>query len=507
MRPPVFRATFDPTDMVVDNFAGGGGASDGIRRAIRAPDIAINHSSVALAMHEANHPETRHYCEDVWRVDPKEACSGRRVGLAWFSPDCTFFSKARGKKPLRPEERKVRCLAWVVPRWMRAVRPRIVLLENVEEFEDFGPLGKDGLPDKSRAGKTFQAWVSQIRGLGYAVEWRQLVAADYGAPTTRKRLYLIARCDGQPIIWPEPTHGKGRPSPWRTAAEIIDWSLPVRSIFDSTRSRPVAESSLRRIGKGLGRYVFDTPNPFIIPLTHQGDSRTYSIDEPLRTITGAGLEEGRGAGTFRGQPLGAPLGTVCATNDKHLVCPIITKHYGDPDRQGGGGAVVGHDVRQPIGTVTTRDHHSLTAAFLTKFYGTSTGSPMTAPVPTVTANDRGGGHLALVRAFLVKYYGATSGQQQSLFDPLHTVTSKARFGLINVYGEQWSLADIAMRMLAPRELFSAQGFARDYIIDLEHNGRRLTKSDQTELCGNSQSPNVARALILANTRGESQVAA
>jgi DNA (cytosine-5)-methyltransferase 1 len=515
--------------MLVDNFAGGGGASEGIKRAVRAPDVAINHNPVALAMHRANHPETRHYCEDIWAAEPREVCSGRRVGWIWFSPDCTFFSKARGAKPMRDAERRVRGLAWVVPRWIRAVWPRGFLLENVEEFEDWGPLGEDGLPDKGRAGRTFRAWVAQIRGLGYAVEWRQLVCADYGSPTTRKRLYLIGRRDGQPIVWPEPTHGKHRPQPWRATSEIIDWSLPVRSVFG--RKKPLAEATMRRIAKGLQRYVVNAPNPFVIPVTHQGDSRVYSIDGPLPTVTGAhrgelalvnpfvvrtghystktgaGIEEGRGCGTFRGQPLDTPLGTICRTNDKNLVCPIITKHYGDPDRVAGGGTVVGHSVDRPLGTVTSRDHHSLTTAWLTKYYGTATGSSMDAPLPTITANDRGGGHLAEVRAFLIKYYGAQSGQQQSLFDPLHTVTSKARFALVTVYGELYEIVDIGMRMLAPRELFSAQGFGPEYIIDLEHNGKRLTKSDQTELCGNSQSPDVAEALLAANTGRTRSVAA
>jgi DNA (cytosine-5)-methyltransferase 1 len=482
-RPPIFRASFDPSDMIVDNFAGGGGASSGITGALRPPDMAVNHNPVALAMHQANHPETRHYCEDVWAVDPREACSGRRVGLAWFSPDCTFFSKARGKKPLRDDEKRVRGLAWVVLRWARAVFPRVILLENVEEFEDWGPLGDDGLPDKSRAGRTFRAWCSQLRNLGYDVEFRQLVAANFGSPTTRKRLYLIARCDRQPIVWAQPTHGRGLQWSWRIAAECIDWSLPVRSIFDPTRPRPVAESSLRRIGKGLGRYVFDAPQPFLVPLTHHGDSRTYGLNEPFRTITGA----------HRGE--------------LSLVCPIVTKHYGDPDREGGGGQVVGHRVDQPLGTVTTRDHHALTAAFITKYYGTSVGSSLTMPMPTITANDRGGGHLAAVCAFLVKYYGAPSGQQQSLFDPLHTITTKSRFGLVTVYGQDYRVHDVGSRMLVPRELFNAQGFAPDYVIDVEVNGRRITKSQQIELCGNSVCRHVAEALVAANTRGERAVAA
>jgi DNA (cytosine-5)-methyltransferase 1 len=496
MRPPVLRASFEPSELIVDSFAGGGGASNGIRRALgRDPDIAINHDPEAIAVHAANHPGTKHYREDVWKVDPREACGGRRVGLLWASPDCKHFSRAKGAVPLN---KNIRGLAWVVTRWAAAVRPRLILLENVEEIETWGPLTRDGRPDKTRAGRTFKAWVTRLRNLGYAVEWRSLVAADYGAPTTRRRLYLVARCDGQPIVWPEPTHGKGRGRPWRTASEIIDWSLPCRSIFG--RERPLAEATLRRIARGIQKYVIDAARPFMIPVTHQGDARTYGLDEPVRTvtgahrgeialvnpfvvrhghystITGAGLEEGKGAGTFRGQPLGLPLATVCATNDKNLVCPIITKHYG---------GVVGHDIERPLGTVTAQDHHALTTATI---------------APGAAAEDR-------VRAFLIKYYGAPEGQQQTLFDPLHTVTSKARFGLVMVHGEPYRIVDIAMRMLAPRELFRAQGFPEDYRIDIEHAGKPLSKGAQIRLAGNSVCEDVAEALIVANARAEGVVAA
>jgi len=537
-----------PGELVVDNFAGGGGASTGIEAAIGRPvDIAINHSPEAIAMHRANHPGTRHYCEDIWTVDPVEACAGRRVGLAWFSPDCTHFSRAKGQQPLRKEKR---ALADVVVRWAETVRPRVILLENVEEFQSWGPLLDNGRPDPGRAGETFRAWLARLSALGYAIEFKTLVAADYGTPTTRKRLFLVARCDGRQAAWPEPTHGPARGAPHRPAFEIIDWSLPCPSIF--ARRRPLAEATLRRIAMGLRRHVFEAADPFIVPVTHQGDARVHGVDEPLRTVTaahrgelalvepfvvgaggpsyagkpapsheplgtvlaenhraviepfvvrhghystrtGAGLREGCGAGTFRGQPLETPLGTVCATNDKHLVLPLVTKHYG---------GVVGHGVRRPIGTVTGRDHHALSAAFLTKFYGTSTGSDPRAPAPTVTSGGgRGGGHLAEVRAFLVKYYGEGS-QGQQLTIGLHTVTSKARFGLVTVHGEDYQIVDIGMRMLQPHELFAAQGFPADYEIAPEHNGRPLTKTAQTELCGNSVCPQVAEALVAANVIGD-----
>lgn len=483
---------------MVDNFAGGGGASSGIEAALGRPvDFAINHDPEALAMHEANHPETRHFLEDVWAVDPREACGSRPVGLAWFSPDCTHFSRAKGA---RPRKQGIRGLAWVVIRWAKAVAPRIIMLENVEEFQTWGPLDDEGFPIASRAGETFRAWLAELTGLGYEVEFRSIVAADYGAPTTRKRLFLVARRDGNPA-WPDATHGDGRGEPWRSAAEIIDWGLPCPSIFE--RKRPLAEATLRRIARGIQRYVVESADPFIIPLTHRGDSRVHSIREPVRTVTGAhrgelalvepfvvrhghyskrtgaGLIEGRGAGTFRGQPLRTPLATVCATNDKHLVCPVITKHYG---------GVVGHGVERPLGTVTGRDHHALSTAFLTKFYGTSTGADVREPLPTVTANGRGGGHLAEVRAFLAEH--GRQGRQSELF--------ANQLGMVMVRGATYQIVDIGMRMLQPAELFAAQGFAEDYEIRPNYNGKPLTKTAQTRLAGNSVCPPAAEAIVRAN---------
>ncbi len=493
MRPPILRAGFEyglwPGEITVDNFAGGGGASTGIEAAIAQPiDIAINHSPEAIAMHKANHPETKHFCENIWQVDPVVACEGRPVGFVWFSPDCTHHSRAKGTKPL---SKKIRGLAWVVIRWAEAVRPRVIFLENVEEFAEWGPLDRKRRPIKERRGETFRKWRRQLQALGYVIEHRSLVAADYGTPTTRKRLFLVARCDGGPITWPEETHGKGRPKAWRPAADIIDWSLAPTSIFD--RKKPLAEATLRRIAAGIRKYVVDCADPFIVPLTHQGGDRVHSVREPVRTITaahrgelalatpyvvrhghyskrtGAGLVEGAGAGLFRGQPLRIPLATVCATNDKQLITPELKR---------------------------------VDAAFLTKFYGTAgAGAPVTDPLPTVTAGGgRGGGHLAEVRAMLIKYYGA-GGQTQDIRDPLHTVTSKARFGLVTVHGEQYQIVDIGMRMLQPHELFAAQGFPKSYKIAPTFNGKPLTKTAQTALAGNSVCPDVAEALVAVNIRG------
>lgn len=506
-RTPLLR-TFGlaPGELVVDNFAGGGGASTGIEAAIGRPvDIAVNHDPEAIAVHKANHPETRHFCESIWDVDPREACGERPVGLAWFSPDCTHFSRAKGDKP---REQGIRGLAWVVIRWAKDVSPRVIILENVEEFQTWGPLTEDGHPDPAHMGETFREWLGQLTGLGYTVEFRTIVAADHGAPTIRKRLFLIARRDGFAPVWPTPTHGRGREASWRSAAECIDWSLPCPSIFD--RPRPLAEATLRRIAAGIRRYVLEAAEPFVIRTdmhkSHAGCA--FPMADPLRTITSTGgfalvtptLIQ-TGYGEREGQAprvpgLDKPLGTVVAQGCKHaLVAALVTKHYG---------GVVGHEVTRPLGTVTAQDHHALTTAFLTKFYGTSTGSPMQLPLPTVTSGGgRGGGHLAEVRAFLVKYYGADGRPQtEDLFTPLHTVTSRARFGLglVLLHGEPWQIVDIGMRMLQPHELFAAQGFPETYQIAPDYQGKPLTKTAQIRLAGNSVCPPVARALVAANTR-------
>jgi len=518
VRPPFVRASFCgfPDELVVDSFAGGGGASTGIEEGLGRPvDVAINHDPIAIAVHRANHPETRHYCQDIYEVSPREAAAGRRVGLAWFSPDCTTHSRAKGDTPL---DNKKRGLAWVVVNWAREVRPRVIVVENVQEIQKWGPLGDDGRPIKALEGTTFREWLAALTGLGYEVEVRPLVAADYGAPTIRKRLFVIARCDGRVPVFPEPTHGAGRPSGWRSAAEVIDWGEPCPSIFE--RRKPLAEATLRRIAAGIRKYVVEDPDPFVIPLTHQGDLRTNSVREPLRTVTaahrgelamvapyvvrhghyshesGAGIRPGCGAGTFRGQRLSMPLGTVCCTNDKHLVAPIIQKGFGGPN----GHQTPGSHVARPLSTVTGRDHHGLASVFLTHFWGTSrSGSSVGSPMPTVTAGGgRGGGHAAEVRAFLIKYY-RDGGQHQDVREPLHTVTTRARFGLgmVTVGGEDYQIVDIGMRMLKPTELFAAQGFP-DWYEHEEVEGRRLTKTEQISLCGNAVPPPFSRALAEAN---------
>ncbi len=494
------------TGLIVDLFAGGGGASTGIEAALgRSVDIAINHNPMALAVHAANHPDTVHLTTDVWDVDPIQATKGRAVELLWASPDCCHFSRAKGGKPLK---KKIRSLAWVVTRWAKAVRPLTIFVENVPELQDWGPLLADGKPCKKRKGKTFCAWVARLRNLGYAVDWRVLDASLYGAPTRRKRLYIIARCDGQPIAWPEPTHGKGG-LPLRTAAECIDWSLPCPSIFG--RQRPLAEKTMWRIAQGLRRFVFESASPFIVKVNHGGrEDRSEDIGRPLTTVTAqqrghalvTPVLQHSGNGERKGQrarslDIEAPLGTVMATGQKHaLVAAWLVKHFGDPLRaDGGGGVVVGSDLEHPIGTVTARDHHSLAAVCLAKFNGNAENGhpgcrPVTEPLDTITA---GGNHIGEVRAFLTVYYGKDTGQQ--LFEPMRTQTARHRFGLVTVAGVEYQVVDIGFRMLEPHELKAAQygRFAAGYDMSAAK-----TKKDQVFLLGNSVCPEVSEALVLAN---------
>jgi DNA (cytosine-5)-methyltransferase 1 len=450
-------------EIFVDNFAGGGGASTGIELATgRSVDIAINHDPAAIAMHRANHPETEHYCESVWDVDPREVTRGRPVGLCWFSPDCKHFSKAKGGKP---KDKNIRGLAWVAVRWAATVRPRVIILENVEEFVTWGPLDKNGYPDPKQKGRTFRAFVNALRRQGYQVEWRELRACDYGAPTIRKRLFLIARCDGRPIVWPKPTHGdpnspevkSGKLLPWRTAAEIIDWSLPCPSIFE--RKRPLAENTLRRIARGIYKFVINNPQPFVI----SGN-----------------------------------------------VVPFIAKNFG------GNYTGPGADPAAPLPTITTKDHNALVSAFLAQYHSETAshearGQTLDRPLLTLDTSNRyalvtshlvhhsatpRGNHTDEVRAFLMTYYGTGIGQ--GLDEPLHTVVTKDRFGLVTVHGRDYQIVDIGMRMLEPHELFAAQGFPSNYIIDRDADGKAYPKSAQVARCGNSVPPPFAEALVRAN---------
>jgi DNA (cytosine-5)-methyltransferase 1 len=659
------------SELIIDNFAGGGGTSTGLEAAFGRPvDIAINHDPEALAMHAINHPHTKHLCESVWDVDPIKVTGNQPVGLVWLSPDCKHFSKAKGGKPV---EKKIRGLAWVTLRWAAKCKPRVIMLENVEEFKTWGPLLCDEhghwKPDPAKKGKTFDSFVRQLEAHGYKVDHRELRASDHATPTIRKRFFLVARRDGLPICWPAATHGApdspgvraGKLLPHRTAAECIDWSLPCPSIFD--RKKPLADATLRRIAKGIMRYVVNSAAPFIVgqggpiyagkpvtalqpfgtlttenhravvmpsivPVTHRGSDRSESVHEPFRTITGAQrgekalataylspyysdkrpsdargqqpvepintittenrhalvtafLNEHANASNQRVMPADEPLRTICAQvkgghfsmvsatlvnnnfgatpeasvddplrtvttqhNKFGLATAFLAKHYT---------GVVGSDLEDPIGTVTSSDHHSLVTAQLTKFRTGSTGAELSEPMPTITAGPKenpagaphalglvsshlvklrgtstaakaddplhtisaGGQHHAEVRAFLLAYYG--TDQDQSPDSPLATVTSRDRFGLVTISGVDYEIVDIGLRMLAPHELYLAQGFPADYIIDeipdpalLFRDGAqvstdplalprvRLTKSAQVRMCGNSVCPPLSEALIRAN---------
>lgn len=483
-------------ELIVDNFAGGGGASTGIEAALQRPvDIAINHDPKALALHEVNHPHTKHFCESVWDVDPLEVTQGRPVGVAWFSPDCKHFSKAKGSKPV---SKKIRGLAWVVLRWAAKVKPRVIFLENVEEFTTWGPIGPDGKPCPENKGRTFNSFINALKRQGYQVEYRELKGCDYGAPTIRKRLFMIARCDGKPIVWPQPTHGPEGSGllPYRTAAECIDWSKPAKSIFG--RKKPLAEKTMKRIAAGIEKYVFNCEKPFIIPVAYgerkNQAPRTHDIDAPLPTVVGKGthalvtpfLTEFANASNQRNFAADESLRTQCAeVKGGHfaLVAPFLAKYYT---------GVVGQPMDKPTGTVTCIDHHSLVTSHITKFRNNCIGHPNTEPMHTLTSREQFGE----VRAFLVKYYGASGAA--ALNEPSHTVTTKDRFGLVTIEGEDYQIADIGLRMLAPRELYRAQGFPESYIIDRAADGSKLSKKDQVRMCGNSVCPPLAQALVEAN---------
>ncbi len=473
-RPPVLRVILGDDEVIVDNFAGGGGASCGLEQATgRSPDIAVNHDPEAIAMHTANHPTTRHYCESVWDVDPVAACGGRPVALAWFSPDCKHHSKAKGGKP---RDQKIRGLAWDAVSWAAKVRPRVIILENVEEFKDWGPLYRDhsngctgevrerriagrsretigcrkgchhGKPIPERKGETFNAFQRRLTRLGYQVEWRLLRASDYGAPTSRRRLFLMARCDGKPNTWPAATHGPGRAKPHRTAAEIIDWSIPCPSIFD--RKKPLADATMARIARGVRKFVVDAGAPFIVP------SNTNHLAIPYLVHRSNGERPGQ---LPRIYDILKPIGTQVAQGQKQALCvAFLARHYGDRPTGGWAGAA---DLRVPIPTITTRDHHALVAALLVRYNGTGQAEPVDRPIGTLTCKDR---------------YG------------LVTVT---------IAGEHYEIVDIGMRMLSADELFAAQGFPPDYKIHIAGpTGKRLSKTAQVRMGGNSVCPPMSKAL-------------
>jgi DNA (cytosine-5)-methyltransferase 1 len=645
-RPPVLRLALDDDEICVDYFAGGGGASTGmdevLAKAGRHVNIAINHDAEAIAMHKANHPKAEHYVEDVFDIDIVKAVAGRRIGFAWYSPDCTFHSKARGGKPFRDRNkaRRTRGLAWVIHKHVKQLgklAPRIVAMENVQEFADWGPLDDQGKIIQIKRGQTFRKWCRQLQNLGYELDMWELQGCDYGAPTTRERLFIVGRRDGLPIVKPEATHGPGL-KPYRTAAECINWQLPCPSIFE--RKKPLAENTLRRIAEGIRRFVINSADPFIVPVSHAGDSRVHDSNEPLRTITasrrgdfaiaqpvivGVGGRRGQSAPLpvtrpyptitakgdaaiitpfvtkFRqnsvGTPLNEPLHTITSGGDMErpagaahamglvtpllvgidnksngardawnpedplrtittenrfaAVAPVLVPRYGERPgqaprarspqlplptivttdngaqvvtaylaKQNGVGEkiVLGQDVRGPTHTITTKDQKAVVTSHLLKFRQHSAGQDMREPMHTITTGGgSSAGHFAEVRALLIKYY-SEGGQWGSLKQPLDTITTKDRLGLVTVTikGEEYAIVDIGLRMLTPRELYRAQGFPENYKIEKgvlvagrrKNPGRelrsrktmRFTKTAQVRMCGNSVCPPVAAAIMEAQLR-------
>lgn len=537
-------------ELIVDNFAGGGGASTGIEMATGYNvDIAINHDPEAIRMHKTNHPDTKHYCESVWDIDPVKVCGGHPVALAWFSPDCKHFSKAKGGKP---KDKNIRGLAWVACRWAGLVRPRVIMLENVEEFKTWGPLNRSHRPIKKKTGQTYEKFISQLQDLGYEVQTKELIAADYGAPTMRKRFFMVARCDGRPIVWPEPAHGpadseavrEGRLKQYVGAYTQIDFDRPCPSIFETSEEikekygiravRPLAQKTMERIARGLKKFVLDNPEPFIIQCNHGGERRPNDIREPMPTITGkhgygivkpyivqtgqAGFTKNRNKdvreplttivskiehclisptliqhhsetvqGEVRGQTIKDPIMTVDSSNRYGLVTSFLHKYYD------GGYKGARDSIENPLPTVTSWDHNSVVTANLIQMNNHCDGKDIRQPLPTITAGD---GHFGEVRAFLIKYYGQGTGQ--NLKEPLDTVPTHDRFGLVTIEGVDYQIIDIGLRMLEPSELYGCQGFPDDYIIDHDYTGKTYPRSEQVKRCGNAVCPPVPAALVRVN---------
>lgn len=571
IRPPIIRAWTGGEPVAVDLFAGGGGASEGKRRATgRSPDVAVNHWPPAIAMHKVNHPDCRHFLEDVYKVKPIEATKGCGCSFLWASPTCSFFSRAKGAR-LSPGTIKIRGLAWSIMPWIIQTRPDVILLENVIEFLQWGPVCwqhidtcrgdksgttcikacRYGRPIKSRAGSTFRAFKRRVESYGYSFEVRILNAWEYGAPTTRPRAYVAMRADGQPFAWPEPTHVRPEHvestglQPWRTAAEIIDWSIQCPSIFQ--RKKPHVPATRRRLARGMRKFVLEAAQPFLMHLTHGDRHAPHSIDVPVPTVTGANRGEQsvvvpymihRSNGERPGQEprvydVLAPHPVVVAGGLKTSpVVAFLAKAYSERRK----GEVMASDLAKPLGTVTAQDHHHLVAAHTVKFYGTSTGHGVAEPLATVTG---GGWKHGVVAASLLRYNGQSIGQHPA--SPIGTIDATDRYALAEYVATEWNddiaakarrvyqflvdegvdgpwmdhanrlvrlpgtdlvIYDIGMRMLIARELFRANGFSDDYVIDIiGANGKPITKTEQVRMAGNVVCPDVAAALVRAGLSG------
>lgn len=479
--------------LIIDCFAGGGGASVGIEMALgRSVDIAVNHNPQAILMHKTNHPDTLHLTEDIFKVDLQKYVKGRTVDLMWASPDCTSHSKAKGGKP---REKGLRILPWAVYKHAKAILPDVIIMENVEEIQQWGPLDKDGYPIKERKGEEYQRFVEKMKCLGYEFDSRELVAADYGAPTIRKRWYGIFRRDGKEIIWPEHTHSKdgiNGLNPWEPIWKCLDLDDFGKSIFD--RKKPLAEKTMNRIARGLDKFVFNCREPFIVPI-------------------GYGEREGQKP---RVNSIHSPIGTIVASGRKHYLCsPLLIQYHSETSKTG----VRGQTVRDPIMTIDTSNRYGLVLSHLTKFYKSGCGQSMYDPIHTITTSPGHFGQVSVltvkmedlikngiteedakkctyVSQFIIEYYGVGIGQD--LNSPIHTIVTKDRFALITVLGNEYVILDICLRMLKPEELKLGQGFPRDYIIDRDYRWRKYPVSEQVARIGNSVVPIMAQVLVEAN---------
>lgn len=513
--------------ITIDMFAGGGGASVGYEMATGRPvDIAINHDPEAIRMHKVNHPDTLHLTEDVFKVDLQKYVAGRHVALMWASPDCTSHSKAKGGQP---RNRGLRILPWAVYKHAKKILPDVIIMENVEEIQKWGPLDKKGHPIKELEGQEYDRFVEKMQGLGYDFDSRELVAADYGAPTTRKRWYAIFRRDGKDIVWPMPTHSKDGGDglkKWVPISTVLDFADLGKSIFG--RKKPLAENTLNRIARGLKKFVFENPEPFLIQVNHSGTFRGQSIDEPLPTITqkhGFGtitpvvapfIEKSYGGNyAGAGSSTDSPIHTITTVDHNHLVAPLLIQYHGETRNDD----VRGQMVTEPIKTIDTSNRYGEVAAFLTKFYKSGTGQGLDEPIHTITTSPGHFGQVSImtvkledlkkcgiteevaqkctwVSEFIIEYYG--TGLGSALDEPMKTIVTRDRFALITVLGNEYAILDIFLKMLTAEELKRGQGFPEDYIIDHDINGKPYPKYQQLARIGNSVVPIMAEALVSAN---------
>ncbi|NTA79559.1 DNA methyltransferase [Agrobacterium tumefaciens] len=564
---------------IIDSFAGGGGASTGIEQALgRSPDYAINHNALALRLHEENHPNTIHLSENVYKIDPLDHLRGKHIGLAWFSPDCKHFSKAKGGKPV---ERNIRDLCWIIPGWIERIQKSggkvdVVMMENVEEFKDYGPLimtPRGLMPDPEKKGQSYQKWCKAIRKLGGKMESRELRGCDYGAPTIRKRLFIIIRFDGQPIVWPVPTHGRpddpdviaGRKLPWPIVGDCIDYSLPCPSIFDTSdvikenhgviAKRPLADNSMARVARGFDKFVLRAGRPYLVQVGYGervGQApRCMSVDQPLGTVVAGSVKHALVApvltyaqqgGANRSAKTPAHTITASGKDQNAVICAFMAQHNNDSRRIGG--VNPGRPASAPLSAITqTGSHQQLVAAYVARDFGASTGHSVLQPCGTVM--PEGQGKTRLITPFLQSYYETGEGSRGD--EPMRAATCKARhahleaeidippfteaqaararqvadfmrshglwdereFVTLEIDGFTFVVVDIGMRMLTPRELYTAQGFPADYQIDgyydrsrIGHNGGPVwvpfSKEVQISCVGNSVCPPIAKALAAAN---------